>query len=383
MNGLNTEELEHYSRHIRLPEVGVEGQLKLKHAAVLLVGAGGLGSPLALYLAASGVGRIGIIDFDVVEKSNLQRQVIFQSADAGKKKALTAKTKLLALNPHIQVDVYEDKLTSQNARELLEKYDIVADGTDNFPTRYLVNDVCMMLGKPNVYASIFGFEGQASVFVKNEGPCYRCLFPNPPASGSVPSCSEAGVLGVLPGILGTIQATEVIKLILQNGNPLIGRLLTYDALEMSFNEISLQRNPDCPVCGDHPTITEPIDYEDFCRSHAEPEDSAAAIEPPTLQPKELKKSIEAGADFILLDVRDPYELDICKLPGVLHIPMAEVGSRLNELPKDKDIVVICHLGVRSQNVARLLMSNGFNRVSNLNGGMDAYAATCDLDMPRY
>ena len=383
MNGLNTEELEHYSRHIRLPEVGVEGQLKLKHAAVLLVGAGGLGSPLALYLAASGVGRIGIIDFDVVEKSNLQRQVIFQSADAGKKKALTAKTKLLALNPHIQVDVYEDKLTSQNARELLEKYDIVADGTDNFPTRYLVNDVCMMLGKPNVYASIFGFEGQASVFVKNEGPCYRCLFPNPPASGSVPSCSEAGVLGVLPGILGTIQATEVIKLILQNGNPLIGRLLTYDALEMSFNEISLQRNPDCPVCGDHPTITEPIDYEDFCRSHAEPEDSAAAIEPPTLQPKELKKSVEAGADFILLDVRDPYELDICKLPGVLHIPMAEVGSRLNELPKDKDIVVICHLGVRSQNVARLLMSNGFNRVSNLNGGMDAYAATCDLDMPRY
>lgn len=383
MNGLNTEELEHYSRHIRLPEVGVEGQLKLKHAAVLLVGAGGLGSPLALYLAASGVGRIGIIDFDVVEKSNLQRQVIFQSADAGKKKALTAKTKLLALNPHIQVDVYEDKLTSQNALELLEKYDIVADGTDNFPTRYLVNDVCMMLGKPNVYASIFGFEGQASVFVKNEGPCYRCLFPNPPASGSVPSCSEAGVLGVLPGILGTIQATEVIKLILQNGNPLIGRLLTYDALEMSFNEISLQRNPDCPVCGDHPTITEPIDYEDFCRSHAEPEDSAAAIEPPTLQPKELKKSIEAGADFILLDVRDPYELDICKLPGVLHIPMAEVGSRLNELPKDKDIVVICHLGVRSQNVARLLMSNGFNRVSNLNGGMDAYAATCDLDMPRY
>ncbi len=383
MDGFSSDELKRYSRHILLPEVGIEGQQKLKNASVLIVGVGGLGSPLALYLAASGIGRIGIIDFDVVAESNLQRQVLFSHSDLGQKKVNSAREKLQSINPHIGIEIYEESLTSDNAVEIIAKYDIVADGTDNFPTRYLVNDVCMILGKPNVYASIFGFEGQTSVFVKDKGPCYRCLFPSPPNAGSVPSCSEAGVLGVLPGILGTIQATEVIKLILEIGDPLIGRLLTYNALDMSFDEIGVHRNSNCPVCGDNPSTTKPIDYEYFCNPGIKEDNSQVNQKIKEMSPSELKDVMDSGQELLLLDIREKNELNICNLADTVHIPMSEVPVRIHELPEDKNIVVICHLGIRSLNIVNFLSNNGFSRVYNLKGGIDAYAVDCDKNMSRY
>ena len=381
MNGLSTAEIKRYSRHILLSEIGLEGQEKLKNASVLVVGAGGLGSPLATYLAASGVGKIGIVDYDIVDESNLQRQILFSTNEIGLQKAQAAKERLLALNPFLDIEIYEVKLTSENAIDIINEYDIVADGTDNFPTRYLVNDVCMLLDKPNVYASIFGFEGQASVFSKGKGACYRCLFPNPPAAGSVPSCNEAGVLGVLPGILGTIQATEVVKLILGIGNSLIGRLLTYNALEMSFDEIALQQNPYCPVCGENPTIIAPIDYDEFCGVKKEIDNNAEKVN--DISPIVLEQKIRSDDDFLLLDIREHYELDICTLPGAKHIPMGEVANSLNEITDDKDIVVFCHLGIRSRNIVEFLLSKGIARVFNLQGGIDFYARECDTKMQRY
>jgi molybdopterin/thiamine biosynthesis adenylyltransferase/rhodanese-related sulfurtransferase len=366
-----------------LSEVGLEGQLKLKNASVLVVGAGGLGAPLALYLAASGVGRLGIVDFDTVDESNLQRQILHHTSDIGRKKIDSAKERLLDLNPHIKVKVFSEKLTGENAIRIIEQFDVVADGTDNFPTRYLVNDVCIFLNKPNVYASIFGFEGQATVFQKNEGPCYRCLFPKPPAPGMVPSCHEAGVLGVLPGVLGTIQATEVVKLVLGIGETLTGRLLMYDALAMSFDEIGLKRNGDCPVCGDHPTIIQPIDYDDFCSVESSSKKEQQIMEVKEMLPMELKLATDSGKELFLLDVREQYELDICKLSNANHIPMVEITSRLNELPKDKEIVVYCHLGVRSLNVVEYLMERGFTNVFNLKGGVDLYSVECNPELTRY
>ncbi|NQU52993.1 MAG: molybdopterin-synthase adenylyltransferase MoeB [Bacteroidetes bacterium] len=380
---ISTEELKRYSRHIMLSEVGLQGQQKLKNASVLVIGAGGLGAPLALYLAASGIGVIGIVDYDVVEESNLQRQILHGSADIGRKKVDSAKERLLALNPHIKIEVFEEKLSAENAAEIISKFDVVADGTDNFPTRYLVNDVCIFLGKPNVYASIFGFEGQASVFWKNHGPCYRCLFPKPPTAGVVPSCNEAGVLGVLPGVLGTIQATEVVKIILEIGEPLTGQLLIYDALAMNFDKISLQRNSNCPVCGDNPTITAPIDYEDFCQVDSAINKTQQIYEVKEMLPIELKEAKDSGKNLFLLDVREKYELDICKLQDAIHIPVMEISSRLNEIPSNKQIVVYCHLGIRSLNVAEFLLSEGFTDVYNLKGGIELYSLECDLALTRY
>lgn len=380
---ISTEELKRYSRHIMLPEVGLQGQQKLKNSSVLIVGAGGLGAPLALYLAASGVGRIGIVDFDVVEESNLQRQVLHGTSDVGRKKTDSAKERLLALNAFIKVEVFEEKMTAENAAEIISNFDVVADGTDNFPTRYLVNDVCIFLGKPNVYASIFGFEGQASIFWKGHGPCYRCLFPKPPAAGVVPSCNEAGVLGVLPGVLGTIQATEVVKILLGIGNPLTGQLLTYDALAMDFHKISLQRNRNCPVCGDNPTITAPIDYEDFCQLDSVKINKQQIIEIKEMLPIELKEAKDSGKDLFLLDVREEYELNICKLNRATHISVMEISSRLHEIPLDKLIVVYCHLGIRSLNVTRFLLSKGFTNIYNLKGGIESYALECDSTLTRY
>lgn len=376
---LSFEEIKRYSRHILLPEIGEEGQQKLKKSSVLVVGVGGLGAPLVTYLASSGVGQIGIVDYDVVDESNLQRQILFSSNEVGRLKTQVAKERLLAINPLLKITIYDEKLTHFNAADIIKNYDVVADGTDNFSTRYLVNDVCMLLNKPNVYASVFGFEGQASVFLKGEGPCYRCLFPNPPDAGSVPSCNAAGVLGVLPGILGTIQATEVIKLLLRVGDPLIGRLLRYNALEMRFDEIGLQQNANCPVCGNHPTITELIDYEEFCRMG--PDLKRQRVK--GLEPKELKQKIESGQKFLLLDVRESYELDICQIPGAVHIPMGEIQNYLHELTKDDEIVVYCHLGVRSKQVAEHLIDCGISKVYNLEGGIDSYAQQCDKSILRY
>lgn len=383
MAGLNSEELVRYSRHIMLPEVGLKGQQKLKEASVLIIGAGGLGAPLALYLAASGIGRIGIADFDIVDTSNLQRQILHSTKDIGRKKTDSAKEKLKSLNPEIEITVIDEKLNATNAMNIVREFDIVVDGTDNFPTRYLINDVCMFLDKPNVYASIFGFEGQATVFQKKSGPCYRCLFPNPPKAGAVPSCHEAGVLGVLPGILGTIQATEVVKLVLNIGESLKGRLLTYDALSMQFNEIQLKRDTNCPVCGNNPTITEPVDYESFCGVIPATPKTEIKTQVKEMLPSDLKRSMDSGKDIILLDVREKYEREICKLKDSIHIPLVEITDRINELPNEKKIVVYCHLGVRSLTVAEYLTERGFNNIINLKGGIDLYSLECDPSITRY
>jgi molybdopterin/thiamine biosynthesis adenylyltransferase/rhodanese-related sulfurtransferase len=380
---LTTDDLSRYSRHLILPEVGMEGQQKLKAARVLCVGTGGLGSPLALYLTAAGIGTLGLVDFDVVDASNLQRQIIHSTKDIGRKKIESAEEKLKALNPAINIVKHETMLSSANALEIIKDYDIVADGTDNFPTRYLVNDACVLLNKPNAYGSIFRFEGQASVFATETGPCYRCLYPEPPPPGLVPSCAEGGVLGILPGLVGVIQATEVIKLILGKGDPLIGRLLLVDALGMRFRELKLRKNPECPVCGVNPTVTRLIDYEQFCGIIPEtPQEKNMKNGIPQLSVKDYKRRIDSGEDLFLLDVREPYERQIAQIGGTL-IPQNDVPNRLAEIPRDKEIVVQCRSGARSQRIAELLKQQGFTNVVNLAGGILAWADEIDPKIQKY
>ena len=380
---LTTDDLSRYARHLILPEVGIKGQRRLKAARVLCVGTGGLGSPLAFYLTAAGVGTLGLVDFDVVDASNLQRQIIHSTKDIGRKKLDSAAEKLTALNPSINIVKHETMLTSANALEILKDYDIVADGTDNFPTRYLVNDACVLTGKPNVYGSIFRFEGQASVFATEAGPCYRCLYPEPPPPNLVPSCAEGGVLGILPGLVGVIQATEVIKLILGRGESLIGRLLLVDALNMRFRELKLRKNPECPVCGPHPTVTQLIDYQQFCGIAPQtPEEKTVKNGIPQLSVKELKRRIDAGEDVYLIDVREPYEVQIAQIGGKL-IPQNEVPQRLAEIDRDREVIVHCRSGVRSQRIAEFLKQAGYPRVANLAGGILAWADEIDPRVQKY
>ena len=379
--GLSKDEILRYSRHLIMPEVGMDGQLKLKKAKVLLVGSGGLGAPLGLYLAAAGVGRLGIVDFDAVDFTNLQRQVTFGTSDVGRKKLDAARERLSNLNPEIQIDTYETRLTSDNALDILRDYDIVADGTDNFPTRYLVNDACVLLGKPNVYGSIFRFEGQASIFGYPGGPCYRCLYPEPPPPGLVPSCAEGGVLGVLPGIIGCIQAMETLKLILGSGDSLVGRLLLFDALRMRFRELKLRRNPECPVCGEHRTITKLIDYAEFCGIRGE-EVEAKPLGVPEITPKELKARLDRGDDLYILDVREPHEYQICNLQGHL-IPLGDLPKRMSELDSSREIVAHCRSGKRSADAVQFLTNAGFHKIWNLKGGILAWSDEVDPSVPKY
>jgi adenylyltransferase/sulfurtransferase len=380
---LTTDDLSRYSRHLILPEVGMEGQQRLKAARVLCVGTGGLGSPLAFYLAAAGVGTLGLVDFDVVDASNLQRQIIHSTKDIGRKKLDSAEEKLLALNPALKVVKHETLLSSANALDILKDYDIVADGTDNFPTRYLVNDACVLLGKPNVYGSIFRFEGQASVFATDKGPCYRCLYPEPPPPGLVPSCAEGGVLGILPGLVGMIQATEAIKLILGKGESLAGRLLLVDALNMKFRELKLRKNPECPVCGEHPTVTKLIDYQQFCGISPETKQEHAVKNGiPQMTVKELKRRLDAGEDVFVLDVREPYEYQIANI-GAKLIPQNDVPKRLEEINRNHEIVVHCRSGQRSQRIAEYLAQQGYGKVKNLAGGILAWADEIDPKMQKY
>jgi len=378
---LSHEEIKRYGRHLIMPEVGLEGQKKLKAASVLLIGAGGLGSPLALYLGAAGVGRIGIVDFDVVDYSNLQRQVLHGTGDVGRPKLASARDRIHSINPHVGVETFDTALHSGNALEIFRDYDIIVDGTDNFPTRYLVNDACVLLNKPNVYGSIFRFEGQVSVFHADRGPCYRCLYGEPPPPGLVPSCAEGGVLGVLPGIVGTIQAAETIKLILGAGTSLIGRLLLFDALAMKFREVRLRKNRDCPICGDHPTIHELIDYQQFCGIAPEPDDDHAltAFE---ISVDGLKASLDRGDEPFILDVREPHEYDIVHL-NAHRIPLGDLPARVNELDSSREIVVYCHHGPRSGRAVDFLRQVGFKKVKNLVGGIDQWAERIDPALPRY
>ena len=378
---LSKEEILRYSRHLIMPEVGMEGQLKLKQAKVLCIGTGGLGAPLGLYLAAAGVGRLGLVDFDVVDFTNLQRQVTFGTSDVGRPKIEAARERLSNLNPEIQIDAHETKLTSENALEILREYDIIVDGTDNFPTRYLVNDACVLLGKPNVYGSIFRFEGQATIFGYPGGPCYRCLYPEPPPPGLVPSCAEGGVLGVLPGIIGAIQAMETIKLILRRGDALVGRLLLFDALGMKFRELKLRRNPDCPACGDHRTITKLIDYYEFCGIRGE-EAPAPSTQVPELPPREVKARLDRGDDLFILDVREPHEYQICNLHGYL-IPLGELPRRVHELDSSREIVAHCRSGKRSAEAVEFLRKAGFRKIWNLKGGILAWSDEVDPSVPKY
>ncbi len=374
---LTKAELIRYNRHLILPEVGPAGQKKLKNSSVLCIGAGGLGSPLALYLAAAGVGRIGLVDFDVVDESNLQRQIIHDTAGVGTSKLASAKKHLLALNPYISVETHEIKLSSANAVELFKKYDVVADGTDNFPTRYLVNDACVLTGKPNAYGSIFRFEGQLSVFAAKDGPCYRCLYPEPPPPGLVPSCAEGGVLGVLPGVIGTMQAVETLKLLLGIGRPLVGRLMLYDALEQSWRTLKVKRNPACPVCGDNPAITAPIDYEAFCGLKEKPVSTIVEI---TVE--ELKSKIDKKEKFILLDVREIHEYEIAKIPGSKLIPLGELEKRVGELDKSAKLIVHCKMGGRSARAVQFLCAQGFD-ATNVAGGIHDWSERIDPSVPLY
>ncbi|MFY9936313.1 MAG: molybdopterin-synthase adenylyltransferase MoeB [Silvibacterium sp.] len=384
---LSNDEIGRYSRHLLLPEVGLEGQQKLKAAKVLCVGTGGLGSPLAFYLAAAGIGTLGLVDFDVVDESNLQRQIIHSTADVGRPKIDSAAEKLKALNPYLNVVKHETMLTSANALEIIRDYDIVADGTDNFPTRYLVNDACVLMGKPNAYGSIFRFEGQASVFATKEGPCYRCLYPEPPPPGLVPSCAEGGVLGILPGLVGVIQATEVIKFILGKGEPLIGRLLLVDSLNMHFRELKLRKNPDCPVCGKNPTVTKLIDYNQFCGIHPEPKADSVNGTPvqngiSQISPIELKRRLDAGEDLFVLDVREPHEYQIANL-GAKLIPLGDLPARVKELDSSREIVVHCKSGGRSQKAAEFLAQSAFKKLHNLAGGINAWSTDVDPKVAKY
>ena len=379
---LSKDEILRYSRHLIMPEVGMEGQLKLKQAKVLCIGAGGLGSPLSLYLGAAGVGKLGIVDFDVVDFTNLQRQVIHGTSDVGRTKLQSARDTLQEINPNVEIEAFETRLSSDNALDIFREYDIVADGTDNFPTRYLVNDACVLLGKPNVYASIFRFEGQASIFYAEQGPCYRCLYPEPPPPGLVPSCAEGGVLGVLPGIMGCIQAMETIKLILGRGDSLIGRLLLFDALGMKFRELKLRKNPDCPICGTHRSVTKLIDYEQFCGIRGE-EHTPVQTGIPEITPAEVKKKMDAHEPFVLVDVREPHEYQICRIPGSKLIPLGEVPKRMNELDSADEIVVHCKSGMRSAKAVDLLMKSGFLKIHNLKGGILAWSDQVDSSVPKY
>ena len=382
---LTNEEVARYSRHLIMPEVGMEGQLKLKAARALCIGAGGLGSPVLLYLAAAGVGTLGLVDFDEVDYSNLHRQIIHGTPDVGRSKLDSAKARLNALNPEVEVVTYETALSSENALGLFAEYDLVIDGTDNFPTRYLVNDACVIQGKPNIYGSIFRFEGQTSVFAATDGPCYRCLYPEPPPPGLVPSCAEGGVLGILPGVIGTLQATEAIKVILGVGEPLIGRFLIFDALKMRFRELKLRKDPDCPVCGEHPTVTQLIDYEQFCgitpkvaaaATSATEDENEATVE-------ELKARLDRRESFLLLDVREPQEFEICRIPGSVLIPLGDLPSRLSELEGRDDMIVHCKSGVRSGKAVRLLREAGYSKARNLKGGILAWINQIDPTLPKY
>lgn len=382
---LSGDEVKRYSRHLIMPEVGLDGQRKLKAGKVLCIGAGGLGSPAAMYLAAAGIGTIGIVDFDVVDFSNLQRQLLHGTPDVGRPKLDSAKDRLNALNPNVHIETYDMALSSENALKLFEPYDVILDGTDNFPTRYLVNDACVLTGKPNAYGSIFRFEGQASVFGAKDGPCYRCLYPEPPPPGLVPSCAEGGVFGVLPGIIGVIQATETIKLILGIGEPLIGRFLIYDALRMRFRELKLRKDVDCPVCGTHPTVTKLIDYEQFCG--VAPHQVAEAAKPVTgadaLTSLELKAELDRGEPLIVLDVREPQEYQINRIPGSILIPLGDLPKRYVELDPNANIVSQCKSGMRSAKAQEFLRSKGFTRVRNLTGGVLGWIDQVDPSQPKY
>jgi len=379
---LANEEIMRYGRHLILPEVGMEGQRRLKSARILLIGTGGLGSPLGLYLAAAGIGTLGLVDFDVVDFSNLQRQIIHGTKDVGRPKLHSARDRIQEINPHVNVELHETLFTSENAMGIVREYDIVIDGTDNFPTRYLTNDVCVLLGKPNVYGSIFRFEGQASVFWAEKGPCYRCLYPEPPPPGMVPSCAEGGVLGILPGIIGCLQANEAVKLILGQGDPLIGRLVLFDALKMKFRELKLRKDPQCPICGENPTIHELIDYEQFCGVAAGHEQAATPVQVEDIQPRDLAELLKNGRPF-LLDVRNPEEWAITRIEGATLIPLPELAQRYPELPPDQDIVVYCRSGGRSAKAAEFLKEKGYGRVKNLPGGTLRWSDEVDPSMPKY
>jgi sulfur-carrier protein adenylyltransferase/sulfurtransferase len=376
---MNDEQRVRYSRHLIMPEVGPQGQRRLNSARVLCIGAGGLGSPAALYLAAAGVGTIGIVDFDSVDLSNLQRQLLHGTRDIGRKKVESARERLKNINPNVQIELHDCRFTSANAEDLIGRYDIVVDGSDNFATRYLSNDVCVWAKKPNIYGSVFRFDGQITVFAPHlGGPCYRCLFPEPPPAGSVPSCAEAGVLGVLPGIVGTTQATEAIKLIIGVGESLVGRLLHLDALKMKFREFKVRRDPECPVCGSSPSITAPIDYETFCGTAPE---AGSAV--PSISVFDLKRKIDTGDSLVILDVREPFEQEIARIENAAFIPLGELPARLAELDREKEIAAICHSGLRSAKAVELLQGAGFRNAFNVDGGIDAWAAEIDQTMERY
>jgi adenylyltransferase/sulfurtransferase len=381
---LTPEEIQRYSRHLLIPHVSIEGQEKLKSAKVLIVGAGGLGSPLGMYLAAVGVGSIGLVDFDVVEFNNLQRQVLYSTEDVGKPKVEKAKERLKGINDQIEIKTHKIRLTSENAMEIIRDYDIVVDGTDNFPTRYLINDASILSGKPNVYGSIYRFDGQVSVFDGRSGPCYRCLFPEPPPPGLVPTCEEGGVLGILPGIIGNLQALEVVKLIIGKGTPLIGKLLLFDGLRMEFRELKFKKNSTCPVCGDHPEITELIDYEEFCGSPLRSPLSKGGKEGGfETTPEELKKRMDQGVKIKILDVRENHEYKICRIDGSQLIPLGELSHRLSDLDSNLEIVVHCHYESRSVEAVKILRENGFQNVKWLKGGIDAWSEKIDSSVPRY
>jgi len=383
---LSTAEIQRYARHLIMPEVAMDGQKRLKAAKVLCIGAGGLGSPLTLYLAAAGVGTLGIVDFDVVDVSNLQRQIIHFTADVGRPKVASAQEKLQAINPDLTVVRHEHPIDSSNALDLFAGYDVIVDGTDNFPTRYLVNDACVLLGKPNVYGSIFRFDGQASVFFPPHGPCYRCLYPEPPPPDLVPNCAEGGVLGILPGMIGVVQATETVKLILGVGRPLVGRLLLYDALDMTVREMKVRKNPKCPICGPNPTITGLIDYQEFCGvrgAEAPPAAANGSADGDSLTALELKAFLDRGERPFILDVRNPEEILICRIAGSTVIPLPELGNRLNELDRTRPMIVHCKSGVRSAKAIKLLQAEGFTGLRNLTGGILGWIKDVDPSLPTY
>jgi adenylyltransferase/sulfurtransferase len=380
---LSHEEILRYSRHLLIPDVGLEGQRKLKAASVLIIGTGGLGSPVALYLAAAGVGRIGLVDYDVVDCSNLQRQVVHGTSTVGRLKVESARERLLDLNPEIQVEAYNQPFTSENAHRIAESYDLIVDGSDNFPTRYLTNDLCVLTGKPNVYGSVYRYEGQMSVIDARVGPCYRCLFPEPPPYGVVPTCEESGVFGVVPGVIGVLQATEALKLILNIEEPLIGRLLLYNAREMSFEYVRLRKNPNCKVCGEHPSVTELIDYDQFCGVPGRTTEGSSAGEEWDITPRELDKQLKAGNPLRLVDVREPHELEISRIEGTQVIPLGELSSRLSELDPADEIVLICKAGVRSRRALHIQLGAGYRKVHNLKGGLNAWAKDIDPTQPIY